>query len=493
MGQVIGAMRVSQVYNLTGSQGTFDFIDVDIKRDTPLFIDPAALAASPDPWAKSCAAAIQHFFQCVLDAIAAGDAGRAMRLLSRLNEDNSTHLGYSSISKGSGIGDGLAEKFFHEISSSQAVQSGLISDLEDTALVIEGVAEDRISDVTTNIIRRQLIEYTQEACRFYGIHMEKGVVVPPYWDTAQSRWSQESFELPVPQGSPLLLVPKFIVRRKLHCDPGEYYTHYVLEYFRDEELRQRSPLVRVTRNGAKVYKKDVESKYRAKHTDGTPGIYKRVNAEGTMSNPDLLARFKTAKRDNPPRVISHEGLAEVSGAAPVPDYASLLADVVRTPKGKASATKYERRVEALLTALFNEHLVHPLRQERLHEGRKILDISYVNASRAGFFQWLSQHHPSANVVVECKNYSKDLGNPEYDQLAGRFSPSRGMYGILAFRDCGDKAKLLKSCRDTARDSRGFITPLDDSDLKMLVDEMLETGTCTDFGGLLHSVFKKLVQ
>jgi hypothetical protein len=243
----------------------------------------------------------------------------------------------------------------------------------------------------------------------------------------------------------------------------------------------------------KVRKKDVENKYRAKHTDGTQGIYKRVNADGTMSNPDLLGRFKNDKRDNPPRVISHEELGDASGTPPVPDYAGLLAEVVGTPKGRESATLYERRVEALFTALFNDHLVHPLRQERLHQGRKILDISYVNASRGGFFLWLSQHYPSANVVVECKNYSKDLGNPEYDQLAGRFSPSRGTYGILAFRDCSDKAKLLDSCKDTARDSRGFITPLDDVDLGVLVGEMLETGTCTAFGGLLHSIFKELTQ
>lgn len=486
-------MRVSQIYNLSGSQGTLDFIDVDINRDTPLFIDPAVLATSPDPWAKNCAAAVQNFFQCVLDSISAGDTIRARALLSRLNEDNSTHLGYSSNSKGSGVGQGLAEKFFDEISSSQAVQTGLISDLEDTALLIEGVAEDRISDVTTNIIRLQLIEYTQEACAFYGIHLARNVVVAPYWDTSTREWTQKPFDLPVPQGSPLLLVPKFVVRRALHCDPGEYYRHYVLEYLKDEELRANSPLTYVMRGVLKIRKKDVESKYRDKHADGAPGIYKRVNTEGTLSNPDLLTRFKNAKRDNPPRVISHEELGEAVGTPNTPDYEALLIKVLETPKGKADATRYERNVEALFSALFNQHLVHPIRQERIHDGRKILDVSYVNASRSGFFQWLSQHYPVANVVVECKNYTKDLGNPEYDQLSGRFSPSRGKYGILVFRDCSDKKKLMKSCRDTSLDNRGFITPLDDDDLSALVHEVVSKGSCVEFGGLLHERFKHLTR
>jgi hypothetical protein len=388
----------------------------------------------------------------------------------------------------------LAEKFFDEISSSQAVKTGLISDLEDTALVIEGVAEDRISDVTTNIIRAQLIEYTQEACKFYGIPLEKNVVVAPHWDTGSRKWRQAAADLPLPQGSPLLLVPKFIVRRGLHCDPGEYYRHYVLEYFKDEELSNRSPLTYVARGGAiRIHKKDVEAKYRKKHSAGSSGIYKRVNADGTLANPDLLTRFKADKRSDPPKTISREELADATGTPPVPDYAQLLADVLTTPKGKVDATRYELRVEALFSALFDQHLVHPVRQARLHDGRKILDISYVNNSRSGFFSWLSQHHPVANVVVECKNYTSDVGNPEYDQLAGRFSPSRGRYGLLVFRNCGNKVKLMNSCRDTSSDNRGFITPLDDDDLKSLVDEVVNTGSCVEFDGLLHNRFKQLVQ
>jgi hypothetical protein len=103
-----------------------------------------------------------------------------------------------------------------------------------------------------------------------------------------------------------------------------------------------------------------------------------------------------------------------------------------------------RAVEALLTAFMHPFLVHPHRQARIHNGRKILDITYVNSDQSGFFKWLSNNYAAANVVVECKNYSKDLGNPEYDQLAGRFSPPRGRYGFLVFRDCANKDKLWRT-------------------------------------------------
>ncbi len=72
--------------------------------------------------------------------------------------------------------------------------------------------------------------------------------------------------------------------------------------------------------------------------------------------------------------------------------------------------------------------------------------------------------------VECKNYGNEVGNPELDQLSGRFSPSRGLIGILVCRSFRNKEKFLERCADTARDARGFIVPLDDRDLKAMAEQ-----------------------
>src|SRR5680860_424485 len=40
----------------------------------------------------------------------------------------------------------------------------------------------------------------------------------------------------------------------------------------------------------------------------------------------------------------------------------------------------------------------------------------------GFFRWLVDHHTAARVIVERKNYSREVANPELDQLTGRFGP-----------------------------------------------------------------------
>jgi hypothetical protein len=90
--------------------------------------------------------------------------------------------------------------------------------------------------------------------------------------------------------------------------------------------------------------------------------------------------------------------------------------------------------------------------------------------RGEFFEWLYKHYPAAQVFVECKNYGNEIGNPEIDQLAGRFSPSRGMFGILVSRSVADRDRLKKRCKDTAVDGRGYIVVLVDKDLATLVGE-----------------------
>lgn len=72
-------------------------------------------------------------------------------------------------------------------------------------------------------------------------------------------------------------------------------------------------------------------------------------------------------------------------------------------------------------------------------------------------------------MVECKNYSRDISNPELDQIGGRFSPNRGKMGIIACHSVDDMPLLIARCADTYRDSRGLIIPLVDDDFCELLE------------------------
>lgn len=182
-------MRVSQHYKLGRTQAGLSFVDVDIERDVALFINPRALRALPDAWGHECASLIQGFFTEVLRLIRAKKHQQAIALLRQLREPNETHLGVSKDkSKGRGLGSSKAEDAWAALANSKAILSGLVTDLEDTVLMIENVSNDIVSDIVTNIIRGPLIAYTQIACKQYGIPLVDDVDSGPIWDQGSRSW-----------------------------------------------------------------------------------------------------------------------------------------------------------------------------------------------------------------------------------------------------------------------------------------------------------------
>jgi hypothetical protein len=454
-------MRISKIYELGRTQASLDFVDVDVKADTPVFVSPRALTLLPSEWGDQCVHLIQNFFETVLTKIREGRNSEAEALLRTLREPNETHLGLSKgKSRGHALGNESAHDVWSALSQSEAARSGLLKELEDTVLMIEGISVDIVSDIATNIIREPLIRYSQEMCEHYAIPTEDQVSTGPLWDSTKRKWFNKFDRLPVVSGSRLLMVPKAIVRRHLDYNADEYYRHFLLEHLREVELEANSALVELLKNGRRrVTKKALTEKY---------GTGKAAIVRETLKHPEALARYKKAKEDQPQPPLTHEQIAEAEFDE-LPDWKLLLSNVTSLPTGKEASDEYERSVEAFLTALFYSALTNPHVQHKIHDGRKRIDITYTNMGPSGFFKWLSANFSAAHVFVECKNYGKELENPELDQLAGRFSPSRGQFGLLVCRTFKNKLKFAARCRDTAVDGRGFIIALDDRDLATLVE------------------------
>jgi hypothetical protein len=459
-------MRVSQYYKLGLTQPSLSFVDVDVYGDARLFVSPRALRLLEDKWGDECVYLVQNFFTTVLEHIRAGRTQHAIALMAVLREPNETHLGLSKgNARGRGLGSKHAEDLWYALSQSKAAKTGLMKDLEDTVLLVPGVDVDIVSDITTNIIRRPLIDFTQQVCREYEIPLEAQVDSGPLWNPIQKAWETEFVQLPVPDGGKLLLVPKVIVRINLEYDVQKYFRHYILEHLKGVEEAAHTALVRtIKKTGEKrVFKTDLVKKY---------GEGKRAAIEQTLAHPEVLQKYRSDHKEPTPP-LSHIQIAEISGSEP-PDWDALLSATTSLPTGNESADQYEKAVAGLLSALFYPSLSNPKRQMEIHEGRKRIDITYTNTATRGFFHWLGQHYSAAHVFVECKNYGAELANPELDQISGRFSPSRGLFGILVCREFKNKGLFTKRCKDTAVDDRGFVVSLDDNDLAALVKERKKT-------------------
>jgi hypothetical protein len=457
-------MLISKYFKLGRNQATLDFLDVHVDRDIPVFVDPAALRALRTDWGHHCVSLLQSYFDTVLSAIRDENHDRAKQLLACLSERNEFHIGYSKgKSRGHALGPVSAQKIWKSLIKSKAVTTGILRDLEDTILFVDGLGPDMLSDAVCNIIRGPLIQYTQQSCLYYGIPLTKGVDSGPVWNPQKEEWQHSLIELPLTNKGTLILIPKVVARIKQTYGAQEYYRHFLMPVLQQHHKDINSSLVHVLKGKKNkgqrlVFKKDLYEKY---------GADKLASARLTIDHPGALTNYRETKSNVPSHPIDHIAFAELENVPP-PNFSALLNDVISIKPGRDQATAYEGAIEKLISALLYPSLAFPVKQQKIHNGRKRIDITYVNDAKEGFFNWLSRNYSASHIYIECKNYGKEVGNPEIDQLSSRFSPSRGQVGLLVVRSVEDKKLLLQRCKDTAVDMRGFILVLDDEDLQELI-------------------------
>lgn len=190
-------------------------IDATLSTDTLLFIDPVLLRESAHKEISEDAyrAYEDHFLRIIKLLRASqkkGDvAWKAAARQFKFSEVSWTCLGYGKTTEGSGFGPELTAATLE--TANQIVKL----DVDDVdlflvlALFEDGVGPDRISDMTTNIIFDQLVQFTQR--------VSKELNLP------QTKWSFRSKPLHLPKNplseNPLLLVPNDIVRKlPIACD-----------------------------------------------------------------------------------------------------------------------------------------------------------------------------------------------------------------------------------------------------------------------------------
>ncbi|MBR9789011.1 MAG: hypothetical protein GYB40_13865 [Vibrionaceae bacterium] len=449
-------MKISERYELEASQFELDFVDIDTDKDTPLFIDPFFLGSRLDSMSTNASRTLRNFFQTFVSLIRSGSTEQARRLFDNLHEPNETCLGLSTGQpRGNAIGEVDGHKLFESIVQSRAVETGIVEDLEDFRLFIDGIDKDKISDMTTNIIRSHLISYTQEQCKLWNIPLTEHIPSGMCWDATTRTWNNFYTDMLVIDGKKILLTPKNIVSYAKKYTPQKYFNKFVLEFFQHEHIRLGSFLVQHRRDGTPfVTKKSLK--------ENVVEYSKEFLAEFTNNHPEVFEDFKHWVKHSSEAIRNEEIVEE----APENIANYLIEKLRNTPSGTEDATRYHRIVVGILEFLLYPDVISPVVEREIHSGRKRIDITFDNAAISGFFFRLHTTYqtPAQFIFVECKNYTREVVNPEFDQLAGRFSINRGKVGFLLCRHTDNMGLLLDRCHDTYNDGRGIMIPLVDDDL-----------------------------
>lgn len=479
--------RFSQAFGILSSQSELDFVDIELTSDSPLYLDPYAIQLKSDEWSDICTDQIRSFFTEILNALREDNPDRAAHFLSNLHEPNETRLGVSyGEPMGRAIGPKKARRIAESIVNSRAFETGVLADVSEAELFIQFVGPDTISDLTTNVLREPLANYTAQQCDLYNVELFPVNSIGPIWNSQIRDWEAKTLHLPMYSGKPILLVPKMSVRHCLALNSQEFYNHHMIEFLKAEYHQPGGALVQTFKDGRTyVTKKSVKEVH---------PLVKNDLAQFVLDHPEILEQYKALKGAEGP--LSNEDFARIVQKSNFDErlFARALINQLRSiPPGGATATEYHNLTLGIMSFLFYPSISCPIKEHEIHEGRKRIDLKFTNAATRGFF-FEMMNSPAArsnSVFIECKNYSKEVANPELDQLGGRFSPNRGKFGFLLCRDIDNREHFINRCRDTALDDRGFIIVLEDRDLVEYL-ELVENDAREALNARLRNRFNELV-
>ena len=270
----------------------FEFVDAYLKGDNRLFIDPCMIEVAEDPWSANAAFIMRVFFDRFFEELRDNTLYKS-GLLSHAGEQNATKLGYGNGFNGKGkTADGLWESI-HRLSSLVHVIP-TIDRAQDIPVLVEGFAEDCMSDLLTNILHEPLNQFTSEQMHNWG-SPPKGEMDIWTFDPFARKWVQVCRPCWYYRGKELLLVPKWIVRKNFLFKAHQYLYSIIVERVRREKGLMDLKKIDILNNlprASEHWKYDYAIAYTCEHPkalseyhEQMPRFYRR--AHGCMSDKDL--------------------------------------------------------------------------------------------------------------------------------------------------------------------------------------------------------------
>lgn len=288
-------MHFSDYYNLEiDGHADIEFVDINLRTDTKLFLDPFLIESKKSNFASRCSQTINSFFKEVFACCKSGDDKTLRILLEFGHEPNETRLGLSrNQSGGRGASSEILYSIFKQISWENFFSQGLIENYKDVCLFVENFAEDRMSDLITNILRKELYIFTQEQSIKYNISLNSETeLLGNYWSPKTLSWEElRGYPLKV-DSLPVLLVPKNFVRSKYLYSVREYLQHKIIVERQDYHRENKTSLaiIKQDKNGNDYYDKPSKKEVYKEEIKGRK--HKEYVKEYSLRNPGCLIEFR---------------------------------------------------------------------------------------------------------------------------------------------------------------------------------------------------------
>jgi hypothetical protein len=468
------APTFGRAFGIDITQAEADFVLPDLAADIPVCIDPFLLYKSRDPFLRDLHGRVLGVFERAFALHAAGDRAGLDRLID-FPEVNAIGFGYTKGRiAGSGLGLQLNTLVADLLRESEAIQERGLRHVEELQLLSVGVGADRVSDITANVLKLPLVEYTQKQAALWGIPLVAGVPLPHVLRHEDMEWRDDYVDLPVNpvSGGPMLLVPRRIVRLLPWINYEDFYTHEAKLF-----LPPKAKLPRY------------------------PGMSAEKRIEVAKAEMVIKVRQDTAVLD---RYIAHK---ERTSALAVPVLHDIDEEVVRAtgddlvgrldsvPVGAAGAADYQRVVYEVVNFLFAPEITGGEQEVATLYGTERRDILYWNEAETSFWRYVRETYRSALVMFEVKNVAA-LDLDHVNQTAAYLGARLGMLGFIVTRHPPSESvvrKLYSVYNDTPGDPRKVILVLTDDDLRTMIRGVVAGEPATPHVQRLYRRFRGKIQ
>ena len=434
------------------SQYKVDFVIPRLGVDVPVGIDPFLMFKSRNPEYRRLHDLLMGAFNAGIRAVRRGTLDEASRIFD-FPEVSAIGLGYTQRSKkGSGLGTYLSGLIIETLVGSPSLQERGVRHVEEMQLVSAGIGPDRVSDISANVLKRFLIEYTQRQCAIWNVPLEQGVPVSHIYNHSSGLWEDSFEDLPVnpTDGSPILLVPRRLVR----VLPWINYDDFLRTEFNAYLASRRRAAPRSEEGVTTVDSQEPKTK-------GEVVIV-------TRSDIALVERYVRSREQQSANArpafeyIDEDACREAE---------SLKERLVALPSGRERAADYQCLILEILNYLFNPELIDGQLEVRTVDGTERRDIIFTNDSDESFWDYVRTAHDAIVVMFEAKN-TDELDLAAINQTATYLGDRVGRLGVIVTRRTPTESirRKIFSVWNDSSPNRKVILTLTDEHIRQLLDQ-----------------------
>jgi hypothetical protein len=429
------------------SQYEVDFVIPRLGMDLPLGIDPFLMFKSRDETLQQLHSILLDTFNHGVQLVHQGKLEDARKLLD-FPEVQDIGLGYTRKGKrGVGVGNYLTELIIETLLGSPALCERGVKHIEEMQLVSVGIGPDRISDISANILKKYLIEYTQKQCNIWSIPLSSGVPVAHILDPDTRQWYDGYFDLPTSSydNTPIILVPRRLVRTLPWINYDDFLRMEFTSYLRAKKVR----------NQLKSLRSQTTSKS------------KQEIVAVVRSEVERIDRYIAAKEASAPEAQPSTSYLETDGICS--EVEQLKQQLSQITPGTEGAAAYQMLVLEALNFLFSPELIDGEPEVKTVDGTERRDIVFTNDSDKSFWAYLRLEHSSIFLMFETKNVAA-VDNNHINQTSTYLGDRLGRLGVIVTRNALKEAqerKIFSVYNDSH--PRKIILVLSDADLVTMLD------------------------